>query len=244
MKESVCHQEEDAVSYVYQKQMLSRFLYPNPVCLLTLGTETGNLRNVMTISWLTPIDNDANILLSINSSRFTAKIVKELDFGSPFVLNVPTADMKDLIWQVGKCSGETTDKINDLDMPTCAPGWRPLAHPKSGSDFSGSKLLGTSRKEENHKKREAIMEKCFALSDCVAHIVCTLVQVNNAASFGFSDSDHIILSATICCAFAKNTHWDGKTFSSLSLSHQPILSFLGTGQFAHIVRGSCEENAT
>ncbi|GLE09067.1 hypothetical protein PINS_up020656 [Pythium insidiosum] len=40
-----------------EKGMLSRLLFPNPVCLLSTQDETTGARNVMTITWLTPINN-------------------------------------------------------------------------------------------------------------------------------------------------------------------------------------------
>lgn len=52
------------------KGMFSRFLYTNPVCLLT--TNDGKRRNVMTISWLTPVNN------SVGSSLRSTQIWKYL----------------------------------------------------------------------------------------------------------------------------------------------------------------------
>lgn len=41
-----------------EKSMLSRLLYPNPVCLLAAcDGEDDAKRNIMTITWLTPINN-------------------------------------------------------------------------------------------------------------------------------------------------------------------------------------------
>lgn len=43
-----------------EKSMLSRVLYPNPVCLLSVQSATDDPEtsaNVMTITWLTPINN-------------------------------------------------------------------------------------------------------------------------------------------------------------------------------------------
>jgi hypothetical protein len=44
---------------VTAQNLLSRFLYPNPVCLLTSRDDESSV-NVMTISWLTPINNDVS----------------------------------------------------------------------------------------------------------------------------------------------------------------------------------------
>ena len=49
----------DAIVQV-DKNMLSRLLYPNPVCLLSVQSgddDASRRRNVMTITWLTPINN-------------------------------------------------------------------------------------------------------------------------------------------------------------------------------------------
>lgn len=40
-----------------EKGMLSRVLYPNPVCLLSVWDAAQRTRNVMTITWLTTINN-------------------------------------------------------------------------------------------------------------------------------------------------------------------------------------------
>jgi len=39
------------------KGMLARLLFPNPVCLLSSRGGASDVRNVMTITWLTPINN-------------------------------------------------------------------------------------------------------------------------------------------------------------------------------------------
>ena len=40
-----------------EKGMLSRVLYPNPVCLLSAWDKAAKKASVMTITWLTPINN-------------------------------------------------------------------------------------------------------------------------------------------------------------------------------------------
>lgn len=42
------------------KGMLSRLLFPNPVCLLSSRGGASDARNVMTITWLTPINNQVH----------------------------------------------------------------------------------------------------------------------------------------------------------------------------------------
>ncbi|KAI9333213.1 hypothetical protein DFJ73DRAFT_854721 [Zopfochytrium polystomum] len=58
-----------------EKHLLARLLYPNPVCLLTSCSSDGASRNVMTISWLTPLDNHGHFVCSMKSTRHTAAIL-------------------------------------------------------------------------------------------------------------------------------------------------------------------------
>ena len=95
----------------------------------------------MTISWLTPVDNQGNIFLSINTKRHTAeRLMKEFSMDendqsinfnekevvpkteSPksktyFVLNVPTAGQEAMVLRIGGCSGRDVDKFADHDQP-------------------------------------------------------------------------------------------------------------------------------
>jgi hypothetical protein len=44
------------------RSMLARLLYPNPVCLLSVLGSDGNSRSLMTITWLTAINNNVRSL--------------------------------------------------------------------------------------------------------------------------------------------------------------------------------------
>ena len=78
--------------HLQEKQQLSRLLYGNPVCLLTTAKRPilgYHHANAMTISWLTPVDNQGNIFLSINTKRHTAeRLMKEFTMGK----NDPSSD--------------------------------------------------------------------------------------------------------------------------------------------------------
>jgi hypothetical protein len=56
------------------KNMRSRVLYTNPVVLLGVGAAPPAVprANFMTLSWLTPMDNNGNFLLSMNAMRTCA----------------------------------------------------------------------------------------------------------------------------------------------------------------------------
>lgn len=239
----------DDCCYVSQPAMLSRFLYPNPVCLLTLtdgntvtshNHETGCtpcVRNVMTVSWLMPVDNQANVLLSINTNRFTAEKMSSLPIGSPFVLNIPCSEHQGLILQIGKCSGRTVDKFASLGIATCFPGWRETVTFEDNDDNDASpRRHALSKKKLKRRESALLASKTCAISCCVAHLVCTIVKCSDSSYVGFSDSDHIILSANISCAYVKSEYWNNKQFASLRPDTPPILSFLGSGEFAHIVK--------
>ena len=218
--------------YVIQKQLLSRFLYPNPVCLLsltdghTVGTtdETEQcFRNVMTVSWLMPVDNQANILLSINANRFTADKMSSLPCGSSFVLNVPSSDQQDLILQIGKCSGRTVDKFATLGIASCFPGWQEKMPVDANINSSMKANQMPSKKQLQSRERTLLAANTCAISCCVAHLVCTLVQCTDSRSVGFSDSNHILLSANIACAYVKSDYWNGKQFVSLHHPSSPLI---------------------
>jgi hypothetical protein len=124
------------IDTIREANMLSRFLYPNPVCLLTVRKNiTSKKRNmpknvqaldeattrIMTISWLTAVDNLGTFFMSMNKSRHTAKSMAP---GSVFVLSVPSAALQKTVVDVGSVSGSTcTDKLAHLGIETCVPGW-------------------------------------------------------------------------------------------------------------------------
>ena len=199
--------------------LMSRLLYSNPVCLLTIGgggagATEAHPRNVMVISWLTPVDNYGHIFLSMNAKRFTSHL---LSHGvAEFVLNVPVAGMEELIKGIGKCSGRDTDKFVALGIKTCAPGWVP--------EVDGSSTTDTSA-------------QLVALADCVAHVVCTVNQMQrHEQSDGGCGKrkkmdDHFFISATITTAYVQDRYWDGKCFAALSDADPATLTFLGSGSF-------------
>jgi flavin reductase (DIM6/NTAB) family NADH-FMN oxidoreductase RutF len=114
------------VVVIREKNLLSRLLYPNPVCLLTVKVENDTVagvktydRNVMTMSWLTPIDNYGNFICSINKKRHSADLVLK---ARKFVLNVPVHGQESMILSVGSISGRLGDKFDILGLPATVPG--------------------------------------------------------------------------------------------------------------------------
>lgn len=65
------------------KPMLSRPLYTNPVCLLTSRASDEERPNVMTITWVTAINNDGWFTMSVNQTRHTAAVLaRSTEFGA------------------------------------------------------------------------------------------------------------------------------------------------------------------
>ena len=156
----------DTIVEITDPRLLSRFLYPNPVCLLTTppvhGESEGNLArgNVMTISWLAPIDNDGHFMCSINEKRHTLALLRAAmpppraartdavdaaaDTAAPddgddalpakatFTLSIPTKDMEQTVLRIGRSSGRAFDKRERLALDLVPPGW-PAAGPATGA---------------------------------------------------------------------------------------------------------------
>ena len=101
---------------------LSRPLYANPVCFLS--TWAVGRRNLMTISWLSPLDNDGHFTMSMNARRHSARL---LAANPVFCLSVACAGLENLLLRVGGCTGaRLPDKASTLGVPLCQPGWAPL----------------------------------------------------------------------------------------------------------------------
>ncbi|KAA0164702.1 hypothetical protein FNF31_02240 [Cafeteria roenbergensis] len=99
----------------------ARLLYPNPVCLLgTVGP--GGIPNFMTVSWLTCIDNDGSVFLSVNERRCSAA---NLLASRRLCLSVAVDGMQSLLVAVGSCHGaqEGLPKSEALGIDCCLPGW-------------------------------------------------------------------------------------------------------------------------
>jgi flavin reductase (DIM6/NTAB) family NADH-FMN oxidoreductase RutF len=168
--------------------MLSRLLYANPVCLLT--SQSVDKRNVMTISWLTPLDNHGHFICSINQKRCTTTILEQ---SKRFVLNVPIQGQEELIIAIGSCTGFEVEKLEKLKLDTIE-----------------------------------ISSDSFGIRDMVAYIEC--IVLGKTLAFG-----HGVYTCEMVQAKVRPGYWNGKQFTSTG-TLPPLLSFLGTKQFASITR--------
>lgn len=193
------------------KQMMSRLLYSNPVCLLSTRLRPSPTAqpsdNIMVVSWLTCIDNRANVFLSINEKRHSARIFcQPADIWKPvsFVLSVPTASMKDAILNVGSCHGDQVEKFDTIaGITKCGVGWSSIG--------SCDEEMSTS---------------VPAIQQCVGHLKLEVPKRPDNVG------GHWRVFAAITSAFVKTAYWDGKIFGPRHFDDPPLLSFHGTKCFS------------
>jgi flavin reductase (DIM6/NTAB) family NADH-FMN oxidoreductase RutF len=238
---------------ITEKQLLSRLLYSNPVCLLTTPGEcvrsadsaqssvggaaiedVKSYPNVMTVSWLTPVDNSGGILMCLNGKRNTAARIQSTQLAK-FVLNVPVAGMENMILNIGSCSGSDINKFEEFNIPLCHPGWN-----TSNSELISDpkKLYGKRLKEY---QRSATCNLLPAVEPCIAHLVCETRSHTHESQLGI-EGDSVVFAAKILFAFVRSSYWCGKNFIPRDFAHPPFLSFLGTKRFAYICASSSSDD--
>lgn len=96
-----------------EDRLKSRVLYPNPVVIMVTANtqEAHEKRNAMTLSWITPVDNRASFVFSVNKRRFSASLLAS---HRAFALSVPAEDMQATVLQIGKGSGARRDKFDEI----------------------------------------------------------------------------------------------------------------------------------
>ena len=206
---------------VTEPRLRSRLLYPNPVCLLTTwGEVDGSWRkNVMTISWLTCLNNDADVLLSINARRHSAAAVLS---GRAFGLSVPTSDLATMVLKIGACSGSKHDKLATVEGLAAVEA----DEAKAGKGGFAALMSDSSDDDEGV---EAPPDTPWFVEGCVARLACVLSRRLTEGE------DHHVVVAKVTDATVREDYWDGKTFRAPH-GRAPFLSFLGSQSFAHTVQ--------
>ena len=209
---------------VTEPRLRSRLLYPNPVCLLTTwGEVDGSWRkNVMTISWLTCLNNDADVLLSINARRHSAAAVLS---GRAFGLSVPTSDLAAMVLKIGACSGSKTDKLATVEGLAAVEA---DAEAKAGKGGFAALMSDSSDDDDGVA---APPDAPWFVEGCVARLACV---VERRLTEG---EDHHVVVAKITDASVREDYWDGKTFRAPH-GRAPFLSFLGSQSFGHTVQST------
>ena len=229
---------------------LSRPLYPNPVCFLSTWHPGRRGANLMTISWLTPIDNEGVFFCSMNQRRHSAALLAAHPF---FVLSVACAGLETLLLRVGGCSGaRVADKPTALGVPLCRPGWcvdagaevepvSPLPADEEAADGDGCEDGGGAEgggwPSEGDLEMPAAppcgdeldraLAGAVAVAPCVAHIVARVRHVRGAHG-------HFLLTAETLAAYARAEYWSGKTLERQRSDLPPILSFVGSQRFGRL----------
>ena len=209
---------------VTEPRLRSRLLYPNPVCLLTTwGEVDGSWRkNVMTISWLTCLNNDADVLLSINARRHSAAAVLS---GRSFGLSVPTSDLANMVLKIGACSGSKHDKLATVEGLAAVEA---DAEAKAGKGGFAALMSDSSDDDDGVA---APPDTPWFVEGCVARLACV---VKRRLTEG---EDHHVVVAKITDATVREDYWDGKTFRAPH-GRAPFLSFLGSQSFGHTVQST------
>ena len=207
---------------VTEPRLRSRLLYPNPVCLLTTwGEVDGSWRkNVMTISWLTRLNNDADVLLSINARRHSAAAVLS---GRAFGLSVPTSDLAAMVLKIGACSGSKHDKLATVE------GLAAVEADDTKASKGGFAALMSDSSDDDDDGVAAPPDAPWFVEGCVARLACV---VERRLTEG---EDHHVVVAKVTDATVREDYWDGKTFRAPH-GRAPFLSFLGSQSFAHTVQ--------
>lgn len=204
------------------KCLAARVLYSNPVCLLcTSSPETPERkRNVMTISWVTCVDNSGSFVCALNSSRSSAvrlqreharvlaQTESDIEKGALFTLSVPTAGMERMILEIGSCSGRDVDKSQIVcGWRYVLPGWDAL-EPSDTAESSKSgpqKRLRTIGKKAAKRRRLELEDQAIrtqrCIDACVAHIVCRVSSIQRM------ENGHLLIRATVVRAYVRSAYW-------------------------------------
>ena len=201
--------------------LMSRLLYPNPVCMLCTVSPEKKL-NVMTVSWLTATDNRGGFLMALNANRFTTKQIRATK--SLFTLSIPTRGMEHVLIKIGSCSGFDVDKTKFVH------GWTPVA---PGWGTTGG---------------DGVMGDVSCVSECVAHIVARVQNVHDIMENGHVLITAKCVRAFVRLSYWRggddvsnkgSSSWKGKAvFAPRKQEFRPsppsILTFLGSKVFGHV----------
>lgn len=237
--------------------------------------------NVMTLSWLTPVNNYGGFAFAIHKTRYSSV---NLMAGKKFTLSVPTAQSKELVLAVGRVSGKVAKKF-DGSIPNLRAGdfgQLGMASTKAGQSSSARRVnafdaLMESDVEDNDENGKTASVPTEGAPDAfpadssythhsfpspidgtVAHMHCTMISFSDAA-----DAGTYLVVAKINKASVHKDYWshkgkcfvsarahpsesavplldsstDGQVTSALpsKKSLPPILSFLGSQHFGHLV---------
>ena len=211
----------------------SRLLYPNPVCFLTTWSPVCSV-NVMTISWLTPIDNDGHFICSVNQRRHTARVLAAQPI---FTLSVAVSGHEALLRKVGSCSGAQVHKPSTCGLDMCTAGWTSPVQPgryvsdgcDGGVGWPPDRDTAVPRPSELEIDGRASVAP--AVAGAAAHLVALVTHVR-------SEHGHFVCSCEVLRAYVRQEHWSGKTLCPAREGPRvgkSFLSFFGSQIFGHVI---------
>ena len=208
--------------------LLSRLVYTNPVCLLVAevpaaaASSAATKHNVMTISWLSALNNTGMCTISMNARRFTASLPCAQP-GGVFTLSVPVRGMEQLLKAIGACTGREIDKLKTFGVELCAPGWG------TADVDSPSERPAKRTRSKKELKRIACAAACASTrgcADCVAHMICRTHTVQEI-------DGHRLIVCQIEFGFVRSEWWrDGKLLCPTRADLPGTLTFFGSGEFS------------
>jgi len=97
--------------------LIQRLMYPRHTVLVTCGGK--DKRNIIAVGWSMPVSiNPPMVAIGIHPRRYSYTLIRKL---KEFVVNVPTAELKDATLLCGKTSGREHDKFAETGL-TPTPG--------------------------------------------------------------------------------------------------------------------------
>ena len=221
--------EETVLAPIYlrltEKRDFSRLLYANPVCFLATRRPDGDGSgaNVMTLSWLTCVNNSGLFMFSSNKRRFTAACLLACP---EMVLSVPCSGMEALVLAVGKASGRNGDKLEQLRSAGLAIDSTATSHRHGPLEQSSDELATLSSLPLLEASVGA--NPLGAVRGTVAWMRATVLSIGEA------DADHHLVMAQIQSAAVYPHYWNGKHFAPKpGTNAPPYLAFLGSQTLVH-----------
>lgn len=197
--------------------------------------EGGSRRNVMVLSWLTPVNNEGAFVCAVHKRRFSAEC---LQLRGHFALSVPVQGMEALILKVGDITGKNVDKFQLIDGLT--PVELGTFSEKLASKLAAKKAKATGGANANpfavleggdaaeRQERALLGEDETGVSGCVSHMECRVVSMKDA-----DDGKHHLVSAQILRAWVHPDYWNDKHFLPTTSQLPALISFAGASHFAY-----------
>mmetsp|Transcript_20947 Transcript_20947/g.31036 ORF Transcript_20947/g.31036 Transcript_20947/m.31036 type:complete len:246 (+) Transcript_20947:51-788(+) len=220
-----------------EPKQFSRLLYTNPVCFLSTFDGKGK-KNAMVLSWLTATNNEGRFMFSLNRRRDTASL---LSTDRDFTLSVPTADMEDIVLNVGKTSGRWGSKFKKTNKDNSK-------EEKGLDETERTKEEPVIPLSNRQKKKQARLnpgvdgldvvsfgdkdDDLFVISGTVAHLQCTAYKIIQDPLI---DDDHLLVLAEVTRASVNPSYWcSNKNIFRPMANASPYLTFFGSQTFGYV----------